>query len=86
MDRFNNIKLSDFGLAKKCGKPEQGLSPLCYTYCGSYAYVSPEILKGIPYDPKLSDVWSSGVVLYAMVFGTLPYNDENYAHLLKVPR
>lgn len=53
------------------------------TYCGSYAYASPEILKGIPYDPYLSDVWAMGVVLYAMVFGRLPFDDRDAAKLIK---
>lgn len=54
------------------------------TFCGSYAYASPEILKGIPYRAQYSDVWSMGVVLFATVFGRLPFDDSNYNQLLKV--
>lgn len=57
---------------------------LSETYCGSYAYASPEILKGIPYDPFLSDVWAMGCVLFAMVFGRLPFDDKDPAKLIKV--
>lgn len=57
---------------------------LSETYCGSYAYASPEILKGIPYQPQFADIWATGVVLFAMVFGRLPFDDSNYPHLLKV--
>lgn len=57
---------------------------LSETYCGSYAYASPEILKGIPYDPFLSDVWACGCVLYAMVFGRLPFDDRDPSKLIKV--
>lgn len=54
------------------------------TYCGSYAYASPEILRGIPYDPFVSDVWALGCVLYTMVFGRLPFDDRLLAKLIKV--
>lgn len=85
IDHNHSIKLSDFGFARGEMKPKDGVIPLSETFCGSYAYASPEILKGIPYQPQLSDVWSMGVVLYAMVFGRLPFDDTNYAQLLKVP-
>nr|CAD7413190.1 unnamed protein product [Timema cristinae] len=49
----------------------------------SYAYASPEILLGVPYQPQLSDIWSMGVVLYAIVFGHLPFDDTYYKQLLK---
>ncbi|EZA61755.1 hypothetical protein DMN91_004290 [Ooceraea biroi] len=83
MDHHFNIKLSDFGFARGQMKPKNGEWPLSTTYCGSYAYASPEILRGAPYQPQLSDVWSMGVVLYAMVYGRLPFDDRNHAQLLK---
>ncbi|XP_023312990.1 testis-specific serine/threonine-protein kinase 3-like [Anoplophora glabripennis] len=83
MDVDWNVKLSDFGFAKGHVKPKNGQTILSETYCGSYAYASPEILRGIPYQPQYADVWSMGVVLYAMVFGRLPFDDSNYKELLK---
>lgn len=59
-------------------------SRLSETYCGSYAYASPEILKGTPYDPFLSDVWAMGCVLFAMVYGRLPFDDRDPAKLIRV--
>ncbi|XP_015592495.1 testis-specific serine/threonine-protein kinase 4-like [Cephus cinctus] len=83
MDKDFNIKLSDFGFARGHMKPKNGIAPLSETFCGSYAYASPEILRGIPYQPQMSDIWSMGVVLFAMVYGRLPFDDSNYAQLLK---
>lgn len=83
MDNNYNIKLSDFGFARGGMRRKNGSPILSETFCGSYAYASPEILKGIPYQPQCSDVWSMGVVLYAMVFGRLPFDDSNYPQLLR---
>ncbi|XP_063626680.1 testis-specific serine/threonine-protein kinase 3-like isoform X2 [Cydia splendana] len=84
MDHGLNIKLSDFGFARGHMKPKNGVYALSETFCGSYAYASPEILKGVPYKPQDSDIWSMGVVLYAIVYGRLPFDDTNYTQLLKV--
>lgn len=65
-------------------KKKEKDSKLSETYCGSYAYASPEILKGIPYDPFLSDLWAMGCVLYAMVFGRLPFDDRDPSKLIRV--
>jgi len=83
MDNNFNIKVSDFGFARSYIKHQNGHPVLSETFCGSYAYASPEILRGIPYQPQQSDIWSMGVVLYAMVFGRLPFDDTNYSLLLK---
>ncbi|XP_022904654.1 testis-specific serine/threonine-protein kinase 3-like isoform X2 [Onthophagus taurus] len=83
MDDGFNIKVSDFGFARGHLKNSSGQNVLSETFCGSYAYASPEILKGVPYHPQFSDVWSMGVVLYAMAFGRLPFDDTNYSLLLK---
>ncbi|XP_034237560.1 testis-specific serine/threonine-protein kinase 4-like, partial [Thrips palmi] len=89
MDGDLNIKLSDFGFARgltayRGESASQGAGAhLSETFCGSYAYASPEILRGVPYQPQLADIWSMGVVLYAIVFGRLPFDDSNFNQLLK---
>lgn len=77
------IKLSDFGFARKHAGMIDPKIKLSETFCGSYAYASPEILKGVPYMPHQSDIWSMGVVLFAMVYGRLPFDDTNYSDLLR---
>jgi serine kinase len=67
LDKENTLKITDFGFAKKSGRTRSGGPSLCDTYCGSYAYAAPEILKGIPHDPEITDIWSMGVVLFTMV-------------------
>ena len=47
------------------------------TFCGSYAYCCPEILRGEPYNGMMGDVWSMGVVLYALVCSRLPFSDDD---------
>lgn len=64
----DNMKLCDFGFSKDVLKCKEYLSK---TYCGSRAYVSPEILLGLPYDAKKADVWAIGVILYIFVTGVV---------------
>ncbi|KAI8986591.1 kinase-like domain-containing protein [Pilobolus umbonatus] len=72
-----NIKIADFGMATL-----QPLNSLLRTSCGSPHYASPEIIKGSKYDGMASDVWSCGVILYAMLTSHLPFDDENMGRLL----
>lgn len=67
-----NIKLADFGFAKKV-KSQNG----CRTLCGTPGYLAPEILERWPaYDTKC-DTWSVGVILFLLLGGYLPFEDED---------
>ncbi|XP_001661161.2 testis-specific serine/threonine-protein kinase 3 [Aedes aegypti] len=66
-----NVKLSDFGFARHIMK--DGAAELSSTYCGSFDYAAPEILKGQPYDARASDMWAYGVLLYVMLNKSMPF-------------
>ena len=67
-----NLKLIDFGISN-C----YSLDKLLNTPCGTASYAPPEMHKGEEYYGLLSDIWSAGVVLYAMVFGYLPFCEDD---------
>ena len=71
LDSEHNIKLCDFSFIK--GTSSRQLSE---TFCGSRSYTAPEILLGIPYDPKKADVWAIGVILYIFVTGVMPFDES----------
>merc|ERR1719379_1086540 len=72
LDEHENIKIADFGLSNS--HPEGGLLK---TACGSPCYAAPEMIAGKYYIPSLCDVWSCGVILFAMICGYLPFEDQN---------
>ncbi len=49
------------------------------TSCPSFQ----QVLKGTPYNPLISDVWSMGVVLFVMVCGTLPFEDADHVKMVR---
>ena len=72
LNKNNILKIIDFGLSNHYDKNE-----LLTTPCGSPSYASPEILSGKQYDGIMIDIWSTGIILYAMLCGYLPFDDEN---------
>lgn len=78
MDDYNNIKIVDFGLSNTY-KNDQ----LLKTACGSPCYAAPEMIAGKAYHGLGADIWSSGVILYAMVCGYLPFEDQKTSLLYK---
>ena len=75
LDSHMRLKISDFGFARKYNGNLR-------TFCGSFAYAAPEVILGNPYNGPLADIWSMGVILYAMVTGRLPFKDTSTSVLM----
>ncbi|KAM0031225.1 putative protein kinase CAMK-CAMKL-CHK1 family [Helianthus debilis subsp. tardiflorus] len=75
LDEEGNLKVTDFGLSAFCDHLRQ--DGLLHTTCGTPAYVAPEILGKKGYDGAKADIWSCGVILYVLLAGFLPFQDEN---------
>jgi len=78
IDLNNTIKICDFGVSKEVKQNQ-----LLKDSCGTPAFVAPEILLDSPYDPFKCDIWSSGVVLYTMLSGVVPFRGNNDHELHK---
>lgn len=68
-----NVKLSDFGFVRSCVDDVSCEVMMSQTFCGSLTYVSPEIIKGSPYEPKVADMWSFGVLIFMMLNKAHPF-------------
>lgn len=75
------IKIADWGMAA-FSPPSAQLG----TSCGSPHYASPEIIAGESYEGPASDIWSCGVILFALLTGRLPFDDKDVGKLLKKVR
>ncbi|XP_073720785.1 serine/threonine-protein kinase BRSK2 isoform X1 [Misgurnus anguillicaudatus] len=78
LDEKNNIRVADFGMASL-----QVGDSLLETSCGSPHYACPEVIRGEKYDGRKADVWSCGVILFALLVGALPFDDDNLRNLLE---
>lgn len=78
LDSGLNVKIADFGLSNlmKDGK-------FLKTSCGSLNYVAPEIISHKNYEGTSIDVWSCGIILYTLLFGVLPFDEEVISILYK---
>ncbi|KAG7059446.1 hypothetical protein JMJ77_0006809 [Colletotrichum scovillei] len=72
-DKHENVKLVDFGFTREY----EGKSNYLQTFCGTICYSAPEMLKGEKYAGEKVDVWSLGVILYALLCGELPFDDDD---------
>ncbi|XP_028850554.1 NUAK family SNF1-like kinase 2 isoform X2 [Denticeps clupeoides] len=71
LDHNRDVKLADFGLSNRYEKGR-----LLDTFCGSPLYASPEIINGLPYLGPEVDCWALGVLLYALVHGSMPFDGD----------
>ena len=81
LDTAGNLKVSDFGLS---AISEQAKADgLLHTTCGTPNYVAPEVIEDKGYNGALADLWSCGVILFVMLAGYLPFEDDNVSALYK---
>ncbi|CAF1457437.1 unnamed protein product [Adineta steineri] len=78
LDDASHVKIADFGLSNIMKDGE-----LLKTSCGSPNYAAPEVVSGELYAGQEVDIWSCGVILYALLTGTLPFDDDNVQILFK---
>ncbi|KAM3557340.1 hypothetical protein ARSEF4850_005108 [Beauveria asiatica] len=72
-DRHENVKLVDFGFTREY----EGRVNHLQTFCGTICYSAPEMLKGEKYAGEKVDVWSLGIILYSLLCGELPFDDDD---------
>ncbi|XP_073296612.1 CBL-interacting serine/threonine-protein kinase 6-like [Primulina huaijiensis] len=75
LDEDGNLKVTDFGFSAL----SDHLQPdgLLHTTCGTPAYIAPEVIGKKGYDGAKADIWSCGVILYVLLAGYLPFQDDN---------
>ena len=78
------LKIIDFGLSNYF---KENQLELLETPCGSPCYASPEMLSGENYDGFKIDIWATGIILFAMLCGYLPFdhkdNDKLFMKILE---
>lgn len=73
LDKNQSVKLVDFGFTREY----EGKASYLQTWCGTVCYSAPEMLKGEKYAGEKVDVWSLGVILYALLCGELPFDEDD---------
>uniref|UniRef100_A0A8R7PYV9 Protein kinase domain-containing protein n=1 Tax=Triticum urartu TaxID=4572 RepID=A0A8R7PYV9_TRIUA len=79
LDSKYNVKLDDFGLSNVMHDGH-----FLKTSCGSPNYAAPEVFLGEFYAGPEVDVWSCGVILYALLCGAFPFDHDNVPKLFNM--
>ena len=80
INKKNILKIIDFGLSNY-----HNINKLLSTPCGSPSYASPEMVSGKRYNGMLVDIWCTGIILFAMLCGYLPFEaNDNYSLFKKI--
>ena len=80
IDTKNNIKICDFKFGHFYTNKEKSRT----TLIGDHFSTCPELLSKKPYNPELADIWSSGVLLYQMITGELPFHSQKDLDLIRL--
>ncbi|KAG9456297.1 hypothetical protein H6P81_000805 [Aristolochia fimbriata] len=81
LDEGGNLKVTDFGLSALSDHLRH--DGLLHTTCGTPAYVAPEVIGKKGYDGAKADLWSCGVILFVLLAGSLPFQDDNIVAMYK---
>ncbi|KAL6532749.1 CBL-interacting serine/threonine-protein kinase 6 [Orobanche gracilis] len=81
LDEDGKLKVTDFGLSAFTDHLRQ--DGLLHTTCGTPAYVAPEVILKKGYDGAKADIWSCGVILYVLLAGYLPFQDDNIVNMYR---
>lgn len=76
LDKHHNAKLSDFGFTRELPFITHGSKSLLNEFCGTGAYMAPELIQRNPYSGIKIDIWALGVILYTMLTGEMPFDDS----------
>lgn len=78
LESNKSVKVGDFGLSNFMRDGD-----FLKTSCGSPNYAAPEVVSGKAYAGPEVDIWSCGVILYALLCGSLPFDDEHVPNLFR---
>lgn len=81
LDEEGNLKVADFGLSAFADHLRQ--DGLLHTACGTPAYVAPEVIGKKGYEGAKADIWSCGVILFVLLAGYLPFQDDNIVSMYR---